>query len=40
MVERERAKGPMEDGTCSCPSVETGTPPYGNLELYIELAML
>jgi hypothetical protein len=22
----ERAIGPIEEGTCSCPSVETGTP--------------
>jgi hypothetical protein len=31
--ERLRVMGPIDEGTCSCPSVETGTPMYGNLEL-------
>jgi hypothetical protein len=32
--ERLLVIGPMAEGTCSCPSVDTGTPMYGSLELF------
>jgi hypothetical protein len=32
--ERLLVIGPIAEGTCSCPSVDTGTPMYGSLELF------
>ncbi len=33
--ERLLVIGPTDEGTCSCPSVDTVTPMYGSLELFL-----